>query len=85
MSKTVSTNNISTPPSNNAETCSKYDATRSSNLTSQSYSVLPILSPEKKLLNIGKLEDDAYIKVRNQYRIYLMVYLLLFIIYILTK
>ena len=30
-------------------------------------------------------EDDAYIKVRNQYRIYLMVYLLLFIIYILTK
>ena len=31
------------------------------------------------------LEDDAYIKVRNQYRIYLMVYLLLFIIYILIK
>ena len=30
-------------------------------------------------------EDDVYIKVRNQYRIYLMVYLLLFIIYILTK
>ena len=30
-------------------------------------------------------EDDQYIKVRNQYRIYLMVYLLLFIIYILTK
>ena len=30
-------------------------------------------------------EDDSYIKVRNQYRIYLMVYLLLFIIYILTK
>ena len=30
-------------------------------------------------------EDDTYIKVRNQYRIYLMVYLLLFIIYILTK
>ena len=30
-------------------------------------------------------EDDKYIKVRNQYRIYLMVYLLLFIIYILTK
>ena len=30
-------------------------------------------------------EDDAYIKVRNQYRIYLMVYLLLFIVYILTK
>ena len=29
--------------------------------------------------------DDKYIKVRNQYRIYLMVYLLLFIIYILTK
>ena len=30
-------------------------------------------------------EDDAYIKVRNQYRIYLMVYLLLFIVYILIK
>ena len=30
-------------------------------------------------------EDDVYIKVRNQYRIYLMVYLLLFVIYILTK
>ena len=30
-------------------------------------------------------ENDAYIKVRNQYRIYLMVYLLLFIFYILTK
>ena len=30
-------------------------------------------------------EDDQYIKVRNQYRIYLMVYLLLFIVYILTK
>tara|TARA_B100001559_G_scaffold316266_1_gene319570 strand:- start:411 stop:665 length:255 start_codon:yes stop_codon:yes gene_type:complete len=30
-------------------------------------------------------ENDEYIKVRNQYRIYLMVYLLLFIIYILTK
>ena len=30
-------------------------------------------------------EGDQYIKVRNQYRIYLMVYLLLFIIYILTK
>ena len=30
-------------------------------------------------------ENDKYIKVRNQYRIYLMVYLLLFIIYILTK
>ena len=30
-------------------------------------------------------KDDAYIKVRNQYRIYLMVYLLLFIVYILTK
>ena len=30
-------------------------------------------------------EDDKYIKVRNQYRIYLMVYLLLFVIYILTK
>ena len=30
-------------------------------------------------------ENDKYIKVRNQYRIYLMVYLLLFIVYILTK
>ena len=30
-------------------------------------------------------ENHEYIKVRNQYRIYLMVYLLLFIIYILTK
>ena len=30
-------------------------------------------------------ENDAYIKVRNQYRLYLMVYLLLFIFYILTK
>jgi len=30
-------------------------------------------------------ENDEYIKVRNQYRIYLMVYLLLFIVYILTK
>ena len=30
-------------------------------------------------------ENNEYIKVRNQYRIYLMVYLLLFIIYILTK
>ena len=30
-------------------------------------------------------EDDVYIKVRNQYRIYLMVYLLLFIVYILIK
>ena len=30
-------------------------------------------------------ENHKYIKVRNQYRIYLMVYLLLFIVYILTK
>ena len=30
-------------------------------------------------------EDEGYIKVRNQYRIYLMVYLLLFIVYILIK
>jgi len=30
-------------------------------------------------------ENDEYIKVRNQYRIYLMVYLLLFIVYILIK
>ena len=30
-------------------------------------------------------EDDVYIKVRNKYRIYLMVYLLLFIVYIFTK
>ena len=30
-------------------------------------------------------ENKDYIKVRNQYRIYLLVYLLLFLIYILTK
>ena len=29
--------------------------------------------------------NNYYIKVRNQYRLYLMVYLLLFLIYILTK
>ena len=29
--------------------------------------------------------NKDYIKVRNQYRLYLLVYLLLFIIYILTK
>ncbi len=30
-------------------------------------------------------ENKDYIKIRNQYRLYLLVYLLLFIIYILTK
>lgn len=30
-------------------------------------------------------KDEKYIKVRNQYRVYLTVYLLLFIIYILVK
>ena len=29
--------------------------------------------------------NNDYIKVRNQYRLYLLVYLLLFLIYILTK
>ena len=29
--------------------------------------------------------NNEYIKVRNQYRLYLLVYLLLFLIYILTK
>ena len=30
-------------------------------------------------------KDEKYIKVRNQYRVYLTLYLLLFIIYILVK
>ena len=48
--------------------------------------IKPVFIKELKALfsNIFP-ENDEYIKVRNQYRIYLMVYLLLFIIYILTK
>ena len=48
--------------------------------------IKPIFIKELKglLFNIFP-ENDEYIKVRNQYRIYLMVYLLLFIVYILTK
>ena len=48
--------------------------------------IKPVFIKELKALFFNILpEDDVYIKVRNQYRIYLMVYLLLFIIYILTK
>ena len=48
--------------------------------------IKPVFIKELKALFFNNfLEDDAYIKVRNQYRIYLMVYLLLFIVYILTK
>ena len=48
--------------------------------------IKPVFIKELKALFFNIFpEDDAYIKVRNQYRIYLMVYLLLFIVYILTK
>ena len=48
--------------------------------------IKPIFIKELKALFFNIFpENDQYIKVRNQYRIYLMVYLLLFIIYILTK
>ena len=48
--------------------------------------IKPIFIKELKALFFNIFpENDEYIKVRNQYRIYLMVYLLLFIIYILTK
>ena len=48
--------------------------------------IKPVFIKELKALFFNIFpEDDAYIKVRNQYRIYLMVYLLLFIIYILIK
>ena len=48
--------------------------------------IKPVFIKELKALFFNIFpEDDVYIKVRNQYRIYLMVYLLLFIIYILTK
>ena len=48
--------------------------------------IKPVFIKELKALFFNILpEDDVYIKVRNQYRIYLMVYLLLFIAYILTK
>ena len=48
--------------------------------------IKPVFIKELKALFFNTFpEDDAYIKVRNQYRIYLMVYLLLFIVYILTK
>ena len=48
--------------------------------------IKPIFIRELKglLLNIFP-ENVEYIKVRNQYRLYLSVYLLLFIIYILIK
>ena len=48
--------------------------------------IKPIFTKELKALFFNIFpENDEYIKVRNQYRIYLMVYLLLFIAYILTK
>ena len=48
--------------------------------------IKPIFIKELKALFFNIFpENDEYIKVRNQYRIYLMVYLLLFIAYILTK
>ena len=48
--------------------------------------IKPIFIKELKALFFNIFpENDEYIKVRNQYRIYLMVYLLLFIFYILTK
>ena len=48
--------------------------------------IKPVFIKELKALFFNIFpEDDVYIKVRNQYRIYLMVYLLLFIVYILTK
>ena len=48
--------------------------------------IKPVFIKELKALFFNILpEDDVYIKVRNQYRIYLMVYLLLFIVYIFTK
>ena len=48
--------------------------------------IKPIFIEESKglFLNIFP-ENVEYIKVRNQYRLYLSVYLLLFIIYILIK
>ena len=48
--------------------------------------IKPVFIKELKALFFNIFpEDDVYIKVRNQYRIYLMVYLLLFIVYILIK
>ena len=48
--------------------------------------IKPIFIKELKALFFNIFpENNEYIKVRNQYRIYLMVYLLLFIVYILTK
>ena len=48
--------------------------------------IKPVFIKELKALFFNIFpENDEYIKVRNQYRIYLMVYLLLFIAYILTK
>ena len=48
--------------------------------------IKPVFIKELKALFFNIFpQDDAYIKVRNQYRIYLMVYLLLFIVYILIK
>ena len=48
--------------------------------------IKPIFIKELKALFFNIFpENDEYIKLRNQYRIYLMVYLLLFIVYILTK
>ena len=48
--------------------------------------IKPVFIKELKALFFNIFpENDEYIKVRNQYRIYLMVYLLLFIVYILTK
>ena len=48
--------------------------------------IKPIFIKELKALFFNIFpENDEYIKVRNQYRIYLMVYLLLFTVYILTK
>ena len=48
--------------------------------------IKPIFIKELKALFFNIFpENDEYIKVRNQYRIYLMVYLLLFIVYILIK
>ena len=47
--------------------------------------IKPVFIKELKALFFNIFpDDDTYIKVRNQYRIYLMVYLLLFILYILT-
>ncbi len=48
--------------------------------------IKPLFIKELRGLFFNIFPDNKdYIKVRNQYRIYLLVYLLLFLIYILTK